>query len=72
MQLTSLRSVLCLGAHADDIEIGCGGTILRLLQDNPGADGELGGAQRPRVRVQRKPEIAPIDSWKPPGGWTCG
>ena len=23
-------SVLCLGAHADDIEIGCGGTILRL------------------------------------------
>ena len=23
--------VLCLGAHADDIEIGCGGTILRLL-----------------------------------------
>ena len=25
------RSVLCLGAHSDDIEIGCGGTILRLL-----------------------------------------
>jgi LmbE family N-acetylglucosaminyl deacetylase len=24
-------SVLCLGAHADDIEIGCGGTILSLL-----------------------------------------
>lgn len=24
-------TVLCLGAHADDIEIGCGGTILRLL-----------------------------------------
>ena len=24
--------VLCLGAHSDDIEIGCGGTILRLLQ----------------------------------------
>jgi LmbE family N-acetylglucosaminyl deacetylase len=23
--------VLCLGAHADDIEIGCGGTILELL-----------------------------------------
>ena len=23
--------VLCLGAHADDIEIGCGGTILKLL-----------------------------------------
>ena len=26
-------SVLCLGAHADDIEIGCGGTLLRLLSE---------------------------------------
>jgi LmbE family N-acetylglucosaminyl deacetylase len=25
--------VLCLGAHADDIEIGCGGTILRWLEE---------------------------------------
>jgi LmbE family N-acetylglucosaminyl deacetylase len=25
-------NVLCLGAHCDDIEIGCGGTILRLSQ----------------------------------------
>src|ERR1700689_2315490 len=23
--------ILCLGAHADDIEIGCGGTVLQLL-----------------------------------------
>jgi LmbE family N-acetylglucosaminyl deacetylase len=30
--------VLCLGAHSDDIEIGCGGTILRLLEDNPAAE----------------------------------
>ena len=29
-----LRRVLCLGAHCDDIEIGCGGTILRLLNKN--------------------------------------
>jgi LmbE family N-acetylglucosaminyl deacetylase len=28
--------ILCLGAHADDIEIGCGGTILRLLAERPG------------------------------------
>lgn len=28
-------TVLCLGAHSDDIEIGCGGTLLRLLQDHP-------------------------------------
>jgi len=27
--------VLCLGAHSDDIEIGCGGTILRLLEQHP-------------------------------------
>jgi len=26
------RTVLCLGAHSDDIEIGCGGTILRLSE----------------------------------------
>ena len=25
--------VLCLGAHSDDIEIGCGGTLLRLLEE---------------------------------------
>ena len=23
--------ILCLGAHSDDIEIGCGGTVLSLL-----------------------------------------
>jgi LmbE family N-acetylglucosaminyl deacetylase len=28
--------VLALGAHADDIEIGCGGTILRLVGENRG------------------------------------
>jgi LmbE family N-acetylglucosaminyl deacetylase len=28
-------SVLCLGAHSDDIEIGCGGTILKLLKEEP-------------------------------------
>ena len=29
------NTLLCLGAHCDDIEIGCGGTILRLVQENP-------------------------------------
>ena len=28
--------VLFLGAHSDDIEIGCGGTVLRLVRENPG------------------------------------
>jgi len=27
-------TVLCLGAHADDIEIGCGGTLLKLTEQN--------------------------------------
>jgi LmbE family N-acetylglucosaminyl deacetylase len=27
--------ILCLGAHSDDIEIGCGGTILRLAEQYP-------------------------------------
>lgn len=33
------RSVrlLCIGAHSDDIEIGCGGTVLQLLQAYPDA-----------------------------------
>ena len=35
LRFDSLRSVLCLGAHADDIEIGCGGTLLRLLAAMP-------------------------------------
>jgi LmbE family N-acetylglucosaminyl deacetylase len=29
-------TILCLGAHSDDIEIGCGGTILRLSEQYPG------------------------------------
>ena len=32
---TPLRRVLCLGAHSDDIEIGCGGTILQLVESHP-------------------------------------
>ncbi len=28
-------NILCIGAHCDDIEIGCGGTILRLIDENP-------------------------------------
>jgi LmbE family N-acetylglucosaminyl deacetylase len=27
-------NILCLGAHSDDIEIGCGGTLLRLLAEH--------------------------------------
>lgn len=30
--------ILCLGSHSDDIEIGCGGTILRLLAERQKVD----------------------------------
>jgi LmbE family N-acetylglucosaminyl deacetylase len=35
---TSTFKLLCLGAHSDDIEIGCGGTILRLLEERKNVD----------------------------------
>lgn len=35
-RLNVARTVLCLGAHCDDIEIGAGGTILKLVRDYPG------------------------------------
>lgn len=34
----NLSSVLCIGAHSDDIEIGCGGAVLKLLETNPGLE----------------------------------
>lgn len=37
LDLTSPLNLLCLGAHPDDIEIGCGGTVLRLMGERPDA-----------------------------------
>ena len=34
VSLGTIRRVLCLGAHSDDIEIGCGGTILSLIESS--------------------------------------
>ena len=36
-ELPESGTVLCLGAHCDDIEIGCGGTLVELQQRHPGA-----------------------------------
>jgi LmbE family N-acetylglucosaminyl deacetylase len=36
--LAERPSVLALGCHADDIEIGCGGTLLTLLRERPGSN----------------------------------
>jgi LmbE family N-acetylglucosaminyl deacetylase len=32
--LDGVKRVLCIGAHSDDIEIGCGGTVLRLIESS--------------------------------------
>jgi LmbE family N-acetylglucosaminyl deacetylase len=34
----SSLKILCIGAHSDDIEIGCGGTILTLAEQYPGCE----------------------------------
>lgn len=33
--LSKAKRLLCIGAHGDDIEIGCGGTLLRLCKQSP-------------------------------------
>jgi LmbE family N-acetylglucosaminyl deacetylase len=38
LKLDEIRKVLCLGAHSDDIEIGCGGTLLKMARDTPDLD----------------------------------
>lgn len=35
IDLHKVNQLLCIGAHCDDIEIGAGATILRLIQHNP-------------------------------------
>ena len=35
LRFEKARNLLFLGAHSDDIEIGCGGTILKLAKANP-------------------------------------
>ncbi len=58
--LEKARNLLFLGAHADDIEIGCGGTILKLAAANPGlnvlwvvfsAEGQRGREARASARL---------------------
>jgi LmbE family N-acetylglucosaminyl deacetylase len=43
-------NVLCVGAHSDDIEIGCGGTILKLIETFPNlrVQWAVFGADQPR------------------------
>jgi len=38
LKFDQIKRILCLGAHSDDIEIGCGGTLLKLIRDYRGLD----------------------------------
>jgi LmbE family N-acetylglucosaminyl deacetylase len=35
VSMDRVTSLLCIGAHCDDIEIGCGGTVLSMVRSNP-------------------------------------
>ena len=59
-RLAEPPTVLCLGAHCDDIEIGCGATLIRLTRDYPGIrfvwaifSGEPTREQESRAAAQR-------------------
>lgn len=62
----SSLKVLCLGAHSDDIEIGCGGTILRLAEEVQGLDivWIVFGASGERDREARQSAALFLDSVK--------
>ncbi len=56
-----LKNILCLGAHCDDIEIGCGGALLRLLGEHPQARVHwvvFGGADPARAAEARSAAAA--------------
>jgi LmbE family N-acetylglucosaminyl deacetylase len=55
--------VLCLGAHGDDIEIGCGGSILRILEERAGVQVRwivfsAGGRRRREAEASAKSFLA--------------
>lgn len=52
-----VKRLLCLGAHCDDIEIGAGGTVMRLVEEHPGLQIRwvvLGGADPARADEARR------------------
>ena len=51
---TPLRRVLAIGAHADDIEIGCGGTLLALTREQSRPRGRPGSCSAADGRARRR------------------
>lgn len=57
LDLSRVKHLLCLGAHWDDIAIGAGGTILRLIENDPQLQVRwvvLGGEHPERVKEARR------------------
>jgi len=55
LHLKTVHKVLCLGAHSDDIEIGCGATLLHLIRERPSLEvyWAIFSARGPRAREAR-------------------
>jgi LmbE family N-acetylglucosaminyl deacetylase len=53
-----LQSILCIGAHCDDIEIGCGGTLLQLCRQHPGLRVDWFIAVAPKQRAEESRQAA--------------
>jgi LmbE family N-acetylglucosaminyl deacetylase len=58
-----VRRVLAIGCHADDIEIGCGGTLLTLVRSTPGLEVDwvvlaAGGARGEEARASAQAFLA--------------
>jgi LmbE family N-acetylglucosaminyl deacetylase len=52
--------ILCLGAHCDDIEIGCGGTLLKLAESVPELSAEFVIATGTPVRLEEARRAAEL------------
>ena len=62
-----LRRVLVIGCHADDIEIGCGGTLLTLARANPGLEVDwvvltAAGARGAEARASAEAFLAGVET----------
>ena len=59
-------SVLAIGAHPDDIEIGAGGTLLSLAESRAGIAGPLRGPDGDSGAPAGGPRTRPAPSCRPP------
>ena len=65
------RSILFIGAHCDDIEIGCGGAVLTLVERIPAGTYRLGRIEFIARALQRKQKQRPSASCMAPDHSVC-